>query len=93
MEAWAASNGAVFADVSGSANPTPTTDAGLQLLEGTPPIYSIDYATMAVNEVAPAGSPQSGSHIGALWQSMPDWTSGWTYGIHEGSRGQPLWFE
>ena len=93
VENWAAANGAVFADVNGSANPTPTADTGLQLLEGTPPIYSIEYATMSVNDAAPAGTPQSGSYIGALSQSTPDWTRGWTYGIHDGNRGQALWFE
>lgn len=93
VENWAAANGAVFAELSGSANPTPIADTGLQLLEGMPPIYSIDYATMSVNDAAPAGAPQSGNHIGALFQSMPDWTQGWTYGIHDGNRGQALWFE
>ena len=92
VEAWAAGNGAVFADVEGSANPTAAADAGLQLLEGAPPIYSIDYATMSVNGAVPGGAPQSGSFIGALSRSGTDWTVGWTYGIHEGNRGQALWF-
>lgn len=93
VEAWAGANGAVFADVSGSANPTASADTGLQLLEGTPPVYSIDYATMAVNDAAPSGSPQRGDYIGALSQSATDWTRGWTYGIHAGARAQALWFE
>ena len=93
VEAWAAANGAVFADISGSANPTASADTGLQLLEGSPPVYSIDYATMAVNDAAPSGSPQRGDHIGALSRAGADWTQGWTYGIHEGNRAQALWFE
>lgn len=93
VESWAAANGAVFADVDGSANPTPSADAGLQLLEGAPPIYSIDYGTMSVNDATPAGAPQRGTHIGAVSQAADDWTRGWTYGIHEGNRGQALWFE
>ena len=93
VEAWAAANGAVFASVSGAADPTADADTGLQLLEGTPPIYSIEYATMSVDDVAPVGSPTSGSFIGALAQSASDWTAGWTYGIHDGSRAQALWFE
>ena len=93
VEAWAAANGAVFADLSGSANPTASADTGLQLLEGSPPVYSIDYATMAVNDAAPSGSPQQGDYIGALSQGAADWTRGWTYGIHEGNRAQALWFE
>ena len=93
VAAWAAANGSVFATISGSADATANADTELQLLEGTPPIYSIDYATMAVDGEAPAGAPQSGDFIGALSQSETDWTLGWTYGIHEGNRGQPLWFE
>ena len=39
-------NGSVFADVSRfRADATANADTDLQLLEGTPPIYSIDYAT------------------------------------------------
>ena len=90
---WAAANGSIFANVSGSANATANADADLQLLEGLPPIYSIDYATMVVNDASPAGAPQSGSHIGALSRSADDWTANWTYGIHDGRRAQPLWFE
>ena len=93
VEAWAAANGAVFADVADSADPTAAADTGLQLLEGAPPIYSIDYDTMSVNDNAPAGAPQNGDFVGALSLSATDWTQGWTYGIHEGSRGQALWFE
>lgn len=93
VEAWAAANGSIFADVSGSADATANANTELQLLEGTPPVYSIDYATMSVDGAAPAGSPQSGDFVGALSQSGMDWTRGWTYGIHDGSRGQPLWFE
>ena len=91
---WATANGSVFADVAGSANATASADTDLQLLEGTPPIYSIDYATMAVGGEAPAGAPRGErSYVGALSTGTVDWTAGWTYGIHEGSRAQPLWFE
>ena len=93
VQAWAAANGSVFADVATSANATASADAGLQLLEGVPPIYSIEYATMTVNDEAPSGAPQRGSHIGALSMAEDDWTRHWTYGIHDGSRAQPLWFE
>ena len=83
-----------FADIAGSANATASADTELQLLEGTPPIYSIDYATMVVGGEAPAGAPRGeGSYVGALSAGAADWTAGWTYGIHEGSRAQPLWFE
>ena len=93
VESWAATNGSVFANVVTSANATASADAGLQLLEGVPPIYSIEYATMTVNDEALPGAPQGGSHIGALSMAEDDWTRNWTYGIHDGSRAQPLWFE
>lgn len=34
----------------------------------------------------------SGQQIGAV-TSAEDWTAGWTYGLHDGRRAQPLWFE
>ncbi|MYE22500.1 MAG: serine/threonine protein kinase [Gammaproteobacteria bacterium] len=94
VEAWAAANGSTFADISGSADATANANTDLQLLEGTPPVYSIDYTTMVVNGQSPAGSPERGSaYVGALSLGNADWTAGWTYGIHDGHRAQPLWFE
>ena len=93
VESWAAADGSIFATVSGSADATANADTELQLLEGEPPVYSISYATMSVDGATPAGAPQNGDFIGALSQGNIDWTAGWTYGIHEGNRGQPLWFE
>ena len=65
------------------------------LLEGAVPVYSIDYATSQVDGAAPgAGStPTSGAFLGGLSLGATDWTQNWTYGIHDGSRGQALWFE
>lgn len=76
-------------------SPTAVNDAGLQLLEGTVPIYSIDYATSMIDGAAPGASstPTSGSFLGGLSLGENDWTANWTYGIHDGSRAQPLWFE
>ncbi len=94
VEAWAMANGSVFADIAGVTDATANADTDLQLLEGTPPVYSVDYATMVVNGDSPAGSPEhGGAHIGGLSLGAADWTAGWTYGIHDGSRAQPLWFE
>ena len=62
MEDWARNEqGVIFATVDGVVDPTPNADTGLQLLQGIPPIFSIDYATMVVDDAAPAGAPQSGS--------------------------------
>ena len=93
VEDWAAANGATFATIEDLADPTPNADTDLQLLEDTPPVYSIEYATMSVDGETPSGSPQNGAYIGALSTVDINWATGWTYGIFEGSRGQDLWFE
>jgi len=92
-ESFATAAGNIFATVAGVVDATATNDAQLQLLEGTPSIYSIEYATMAVNGVAPTGTPQTGTFIGGVALSITDWTAGWTYGIHADNRAQALWFE
>ena len=94
---WLAANGGnVFVEVAGVVDATANADTGVQLLEGTPPIYSID-ANTSVPSVTPIAVCGGGSaaceYVGAVNQGDDDWTAGWTYGIHEGSRGQPLWFE
>ncbi|MFA0812027.1 hypothetical protein [Microbulbifer epialgicus] len=33
------------------------------------------------------------AYLCALDINGTDWTQGWTYGLHQGSRAQPLWFE
>lgn len=96
-QAWAESQGNIFATVASGAvkSATAVNDADLQLLEGGVPVYSIDYAISQVDGAAPAAgsTPTSGSFLGALSQGQIDWTANWTYGIHDGSRGQALWFE
>lgn len=96
-QAFAESVGNIFATVATGTTKSATAvnDADLQLLEGSPPIYSIDYATSQVDGAASgAGStPTSGSFLGALSLSEPDWTANWTYGIHPSNRAQALWFE
>ncbi len=92
-EAWAADNGSVFADLVGPVDATANADTDLQLLEGTPAIYSIDYATMMVDGVTPSGAPVDGDFVGGLSLSEIDWVQGWTYGLFDGRRAQPLWFE
>ncbi len=92
-EDFATASGNIFATTVSPDDPTANSNTSLQLLEGTPPIYSIDYDSMVVNDAAPAGAPQNGSYIGALNPGEVDWTANWTYGIHEDNRGAPLWFE
>lgn len=100
-EAFAIASGSQFATTVTNDDVTATSNTALVLLEGTPSIYSVDYATMVVDGAAPtASAPTSGTFIGALSLSQPDWTAEWTYGIHAGSRSLdatgadvPLWFE
>lgn len=84
-----------FTMVTGAAgtDPTAAMDANLIILENG--FYSIPVADMVVNGVSLAGqlTPADGADfIGAVSQA-DDWTLGWTYGLHAGSRAQPLWFE
>jgi hypothetical protein len=91
--AFLTANGAQFNDVPGAGlNPTATADTGLVVLEGTPPIYSVPFATMVVNGAAPTVTAPASGHMGALVTGGIDWTQGWTYGIHDGARAVPLWF-
>jgi hypothetical protein len=90
--AWASANGNQFATISAVTDPTANADTGLVLLEGTPPIYSAEFSAMVVDDAAPTVPAPASGRIGAALQSA-DWAQGWTYGIFDGSRAQPLWFE
>lgn len=103
LEEWAVANGNVFAEVTGAVDPTATASTQLQILEATPSVYSIDTGSMVINDAPITISPVTGAtdepdaaaraFFGALSQGGTDWTQGWTYGLHDGSRAQPLWFE
>ncbi len=94
VEDWATTDQTViFADVATTLDPTAAADTSLQVLEGTPAIFSIDYATSVVNDAAPAGAPTAGDFIGALSESADNPYADWTFGIFDGNRSQPLWFE
>ncbi|XOV88663.1 MAG: serine/threonine protein kinase [Pseudomonadota bacterium] len=76
-----------------AANLTAAADSDWQILEGTPPIYTIAPASMVVGGAAPTAAAPASGRYGALSTAIADWTLNWTYGIHDGSRGAPLWFE
>ncbi|MEN7343611.1 MAG: serine/threonine protein kinase, partial [Pseudomonadota bacterium] len=85
-----------FATIAGATNATAAADADLQLLEGTVPVYSIDFATSQIDGAAPNANatPVDGrTFLGGLSLSETDWTAGWTYGLDPANRGQALWFE
>jgi hypothetical protein len=95
-ESFFAAEGGIAATITGATDATAAADPDLQLLERDTdgvPVFSIPYATMAVDGATPAGAPQSGDFIGAVSLGIPDWTAGWTYGIHPDNRAQALWFE
>ena len=87
------------AALTGLTNPTAAADPGLQLLEGTPPFFSVEWATAQVDGAAPlattdpsAADPMT-TYVGGIALSIPDWTAGWTFGINPDNRSQALWFE
>ena len=93
VEQFARDGGNVFATITGQTNATAAADPDLQLLEGVPPVFSIEYATSNVDGAVPAGAPQNGTFVGGLSLGTMDWIAGWTFGINEGARDVPLWFE
>ncbi len=91
----AAANDMQFATLTAGAatNPTATADTGLVLLEGSQPVFSVALASALINDAAPriTATPD---FVGAISTAdAVDVYAGWTYGIFEGSRAQPLWFE
>lgn len=93
VEQWAIDSGNIFATITGQTNATAAADPDLQLLEGTPPIFSIDLATMAVDAAAPTFGAMDPTFIGGLSLGDTDWTANWTFGLVDGARDAPLWFE
>ena len=49
---------------------------------------------MVIDGAAPIVDPApSSGRLGGVDNAIADWTQGWTYGIHDGSRAVKLWFE
>jgi hypothetical protein len=98
-ESFAIAQGNVFATVaSGTAlSPISSAASGLQLLEGTPPYYSLAWSAAQVDGAAPANSTQpttaSRAFLGAVSMSETDWTKPWAYGLDPANRGSALWIE
>lgn len=97
-ESFAVAEGNVFATIPNNTavNPTAAADAGLQLLEGAPPVYSIAWATSLVDGATPAATTQPDAarpFLGALSAGETDWTQPWAYGLRADNRAEPLWFE
>ncbi|WP_444912986.1 serine/threonine protein kinase [Microbulbifer sp. PAAF003] len=94
VETWAVDGGNQFASISGEVNPTSDADTDFVLLGGSPAIFTVDESAQMIDGIAPTVSAELGrAYLGALEQDGTDWTKGWTYGLHQGDRAQPLWFE
>ncbi|MFW6093341.1 MAG: serine/threonine protein kinase [Pseudomonadota bacterium] len=93
VEDWAAAQGVTFATVAGAVDPTPLSDTGLQLLEDVPPLFSLSFESMVVDDAGLDGAPRAGSFIGALSRSEDNPFASWTFGIFEDNRSVPLWIE
>ncbi|WP_444922220.1 serine/threonine protein kinase [Microbulbifer sp. CnH-101-G] len=93
LAAWAEDNGNQFAPISGAVSPTIAIDTNFILLDGTPAIYTVAADQQRINDAVPTVTAFERAYLGALDINGTDWTQGWTYGLHQGSRAQPLWFE
>lgn len=85
---WLSANGnALYQSEEAGDDPTADSNTDLVILNG---FYSVSPGDMVVG-TSTIPTPIGSSIIGAV-AADDDWTIGWTYGLHEGSRGQPLWF-
>ena len=99
---FAAAEGNIVATIANNTavSATAVNNPELQLLEGTIPVFSIDYATSQVDGAAPGasstpvliGGETTRTFLGAVSQAS-DYTANWTYGLDPANRGQALWFE
>jgi hypothetical protein len=87
-QAWLEANNDVMETAAEGQNPS-TSDT-LRILNG---FYSLPLGDMVVNGNAAGVTPVEGRNFVGAVTADDDWTTGWTYGLHEGNRGQPLWFE
>jgi len=87
----AAANQFVLGTGTTALNPTAALNTDFVVLEGTPPVNSVAFATMLVGGAAPTNAPaNSVATIGSTFSAAD---LGWTYGIVPANRGQALWFE
>lgn len=98
IEAFLAANGGSQFAPAGTAGGdaadlTADADTDFQILEGTPPIYTIDLGSLVVDGADETATAPVSGRFGALSTAIADWTANWTYGIHDGAREVPLWIE
>lgn len=92
-QSFATAGGNVFATITGATDATANANTELQVLEGTTPVFSIDYASSVVDGAAPTGTAPASGFSGALSEGATNWAAGWTFGVFPDNRSQGLWFE
>ncbi|MGH8177184.1 MAG: serine/threonine protein kinase, partial [Steroidobacter sp.] len=80
-------NGANYSFNTGNVIITDAKNANVRVLE--PGTF---YTATAFADAAGVAFTVGTGQVGAV-TSADDWTAGWTYGLHDGARAQPLWFE
>jgi hypothetical protein len=93
VSALVAASNVQFATITGATDATANADTGLVLLEGTTPVFSVAFANMVIDDAAPTVAAPAGDQYGAVSQAVTNPFAGWTYGIFDGNRAQPLYFE
>ncbi len=89
VEFLEASNDVMMTAATG-VDPTAESEPSLQILDG---FYSLSLGSTLVNSAPTTVTPTDGrTFVGAV-MADDDWTAGWTYGLHQANRAQPLWFE
>jgi hypothetical protein len=81
-------NGANYSFNSGNVVTDTPNAGGVSILEPR----SFYTATTLSDGANPIPALNDARHYGAVLRAS-DWTAGWTYGLHNTNRGQPLWFE
>lgn len=93
---FAESQGNQFATIADgvAVDASAANDTDLQILGGAGKFISLPWATSFIDGAAPIAStdPAPATYLGAV-DAANDWTAGWTYGLVDGARAQPLWFE
>ncbi len=91
VEQWLKDSGNdVYQTAEAGEDPTASDNPALVILNG---FYSLPKGDMIVNSAPITVDTESNrDFIGAV-TADDDWTANWTYGLHEGKRGQALWFE
>lgn len=80
---------ATYQSAEGGEDPTATSNPALIILDDFYSVLPVGMTITGETVPTPAGGE---TFIGAVLRT-DDWTSGWTYGLHAGSRAQALWFE